>query len=422
MQKFSYTALNSSNKRVQGNIVAMSTNHAKSMIYAMRYKPLKVTRVSATTHEDDLDEIRPVLGNYIYWDADNTLQFNLSNKGPNNKAIIRFTTQFATLLKAGVPLTEALNILAEQQENKQFQMEIKKIRRMIEKGSALSAAMSAINERFDTLYLAVVRSGESTGQLDTSLDYITSYLERNQRLKDQLKSALTYPTLVGIVAAGIVWGMLTFVVPSLAKNFPEGKELPALTKVVMAASDFCGELWLETLLGVILSIIAFHFWKKTAGGKVVYDRLIIKLPGIGNVVHKICVSRFCNVMSSMLSSGVPLIDVIETSIECSDNAYMASHFKAMKKKVEGGDKLSKALRETNMMPGLALSMMSIGEQSGKLDSMLSKVSEYFDEEVQHAADRILSLIEPFLIVVVGGFVAVMLVAIYLPMFDMANNF
>ena len=310
--------------------------------------------------------------------------------------------------------------MAEQTE-KQFQSEIKRIRRLIEKGASLQEAMSSIHNRFDKLYLAIIESGEATGKLDDSLDYITGYMERNQKLIDQLKSALTYPTLVALVAIGIIWAMLTFVIPSLAKNLSDGQELPQITQIVMSFSDFCSLYWFESIVMFGLSLLGFYFWKNSAAGRFIYDRYIFKIPMIGTVIHKIAVSRFCNVMSSMLASGVPLVEVLDTSIQCCDNSYIAKHLSQVKSKVESGSKLSSALQKTNIMPKMVVSMIDIGEQSGKIDSMLAKVSEYFDEEVQLATSRVLSLIEPFLIVVVGGFVAIMLIAIYLPLFETAGN-
>lgn len=420
-KRFKYIAINNQRTKVTGFVYSYTRDMAIQNIKTMNYRPIKVTALSDSGGDDELEEITPIVGHILYKDSSGAYQINFG-EAPSNKEIIRFTGQLSTLLGAGVPLVEGLNILSEQQSSTQFSNELKRIRRLLEKGSSLCEAMSKIPKRFDTLYLAIIKSGEATGNLDNSLDYITKYMERNQKLVDQLKSALTYPTLVAVIAVGIVWAMLTFVIPTMAENFSDGQELPQITQIVMMFSDFCSSYWLETLILTGLSLTAFYFWKNSIAGKYIYDQLIMRIPYIGEVIHKIMVSRFCNVMSSMLSSGVPLIDVLQTSIDCCDNAYMSRTLKTVKEKVEKGEKLSFALQKTSIMPKMVVSMISIGEQSGKLDNMLSKVSEYFDEEVQLATTRVLALIEPCLIVVVGGFVAIMLVAIYLPIFSVADNF
>lgn len=420
-KKFKYSAINQRRARIQGYVSAPDHKSALACVIQMGYQPIKMTVVKSLGGDEDAgyEDITPILGNFIYKDGSGAVQISLGNSGPSYKELIRFTNQLSTLLKAGVPLIEGLSILIDQTKQ-QFQLELKRIRRSVEKGASLNEAMASIHNRFDTLYLSVVRSGEATGNLDESLDYISRYMERNQKLLDQLKSALTYPSIVAVVAIGIIWAMLTFVIPSLAKNLSEDQELPKITQIVMAFSDFCSAYWLESIFAAILSGAIFYVWKNSAAGRLIYDRLITRIPLIGTVVHKIIVSRFCNVMSSMLGSGVPLIDVLETSIQCCNNTYMASKLKNVKQQVESGDSLSLSLEKTQIMPKMVVSMINIGEKSGKIDNMLAKVSEYFDEEVQLATSRVLSLIEPFLIVVVGGFIAIMLVAIYLPIFSAAG--
>ena len=419
--KFDYVALDKKNNRkVRGSINAMHPSHVKSKISAMQYKPLSYKIVPTGKNLDEVPDIKPILGNFIYRDSDGSIQVQLTQDKPKEKDIVRFTGQLVTLLQAGIPLLQCVEILSKQQRSKTFELELKRIYFMIQKGTTFSEALSKFPDRFDTLFVGIVKSGESTGNLDTSLQNILDYLEKAQTLKKQIKSALTYPGLVVVIAVGIMWAMLTFVVPSMAAQFQEGQELPQITQFGMAASEFMQAYFIEFLLIIGLSITVFIYWRKTDQGRFIFDHFLVRLPGIGGVIKKVVISRFCNVMSSMLSSGVPLIEVIETSIQCLGNKFIESVISKAKIRIQEGQKLHESLDYSGMLPSLVISMIAVGERSGELDGMLRKVSEYYEEEVQYTTARLLALLEPSLIVVVGGFIALILMAMYLPMFDMAG--
>lgn len=423
--EFKYTALDENKKRTEGIIKCASRTHARTKVGAMNYTPLTIKKITKND-SDGMDgpdaDITPILGKYLFKDAEGAIQIQITQDKPKRKDILRFTAQLITLVESGVPLLESLEILSKQQKSITFRTEVKWLYTLLQKGSSFSDALARFPDRFDTLYVAIIKSGESSGNLDKALKYILSYLEKNEKLLAQIKSAVTYPTLVVIVAVGIIWGMLTFVVPAMAENFTgSGKELPELTQHVLTVSEVVGKFWLETIIAIGVAIVAFSYWKKTPNGRYIFDHFLIKMPGIGALIQKITVSRFCNVMSSMLSSGVPLIDVMSTCILCCDNKYMETVISSAKTSVQQGSKLFEALAHNSLMPDMVISMISVGERSGQLDIMLSKVSVYYDEEVEHATSQLLSLIEPILIVGVGGFIALILVAMYLPMFDMAGN-
>lgn len=420
--KFDYIALDENRKRVYGTISAPSRNFVKSKIRSMKYQPLVIKQQKADNVDSFEDDFTPILGKYVFRDADGSIQIQIVQEKPKRKDIIRFTSQLITLVESGVPLLQALEILSKQQKSRTFRTEVKWLFSLLQKGSSFSDALARFPDRFDPLYVAIVKSGEASGNLDKALKYILKYMEKNEKLIAQIKSAITYPTLVVVIAVCIIWGMLTFVVPTMAKNFQDGgQELPELTQHVLAFSDAVSSYWLQTLVAVAISIIVFTYWKKTENGRFAFDNFMIRVPGIGSLIQKITVSRFCNIMSSMLASGVPLINVMSTCIVCCDNKYMEAAIASARTKVQQGSKLFEALTSYDLMPDMVISMIAVGERSGQLDVMLSKVSSYYDDEVEHATSRLLSLIEPCLIVVVGGFIALILIAMYLPMFDMAGN-
>lgn len=416
MKQFAYTAINSRKAKVTGVVSAPNISVARSKIKSMRLRPSSIKPVSDSGEED----ITPILGNIIYKDA-HGIQIKLAPEKVSKKDVMRFTSQLSTLIYSGVPMLQSIDILRKQQKSKKFQQQLKTIHMQIQKGSSLSAALSNYPDIFDPLYIAITKSGEASGTLDTSLKYILSYMEKAQKLKSKIKSALTYPTIVIVIAIGILWGLITFVVPSIAENFGGKDELPELTRTVLDISNFTQTYMLETVIGVAAMIIAFGYWRKTPHGRMFLDHFIIRIPAVGDLVKKIIISRICNIISSMISSGVPLIEVINTCIICCDNKYMESVIKRTKTLVQEGHKLYEAFESTKAMPDLVISMISVGERSGKLDTMLVKVSEYYEDEVDATTSQVLQLIEPSLIVVIGGFIAIILIAMYLPMFDLAGT-
>ena len=421
MPEFKYRAKNPRTKKiVTGTIKSQDVGHAKSMIRSMKLLPIGLKKSNNEDYSDDQAQGGSVK-KLIYKDAEGKWQINISNDSPKTAEIIRFTGQLATLIKAGVPLLQSLEILSKQQKSKTFSEELLRIYNMVQRGKLMSEAFSAFPSRFDNLYISVVKASESSGNLDGGLKYIHSYMERNQKLASQLKSALTYPSFVLVLAIIMMWGMLTFVVPKMLENYEDDQELPAITQFVENVSIFLSNNLISTLVIIAIFIIAFLSWKKTPAGKMSLDTIILRIPLIGKTIQKINISRFCNIMATMLMSGVPLIDVIDSCVECTDNAFMKLLIQSTRAKVCQGDKLYEALESTGAMPDMVISMVSIGENTGELDAMLNKVAEYYDEEVQHSIGRILSLIEPVLIVGVGGFIALILASIYMPMFSMADN-
>ena len=419
MKDYKYKARDPVSKKIVfGSIKAQSLCHARSIISSMRLTPISLKNATENYSDDAL----PTKKSFFYKDAEGKWQVQVSNDKPKTAEIVRFTGQLGTLIKSGVPILHSLEILSKQQKSKTFREELRIVYNLVQRGKPISEALGKFPDRFDNLFIAVVKASENSGNLDGGLKYIHSYMERSQKLTAQLKSALTYPTFVFVLAIIMMWGMLTFVVPKMLENYEEGQELPAITEFVSNLSQFMQNNLLYTLIVIVIFISVFLAWKKTPVGKFALDKFVLTIPLIGKTIQKINISRFCNIMSTMLLSGVPLIDVIDSCIDCLDNSFMKTIMKATRGKVRQGEKLHEALESTGAMPDMLISMVQIGENTGELDSMLSKVSEYYDEEVSHAVSRVLSLIEPILIIGVGGFIALILASIYLPMFSMGNNF
>lgn len=395
-----------------------------SKMHAMRMKPISVKLLKDTGEKDaDTDgEETPILGNLVYKDANGDVQIALGNDAPTTKQVIIFTKQFATMLQSGVPMIQSLKLLSGQQQSRSFRKDLKKIKADVENGSTLSEAMEHYPKIFDGLYVSMIRSGEASGNLDQILLQLVGYMERAAKIVSQIKSAMTYPAIVILVAIGVITALLTFVVPSMAANFTDsGNQLPWLTQSVMDLSDSVIGNWMEILGGVAVLAVVFVAWKRTPLGRKQFDAMLLKIPVVGSVLKKIAVGRFCNTMASMLNSGVNLLDALTICASSSGNLVIENFVMGIRESIEKGDKFSEPLKEGGLFPEMVVSMIAVGEETGKIDEMLTKVSDFYEEEVDIAVAAMLTLIEPFLIVCIGGVVAVILLAMYLPMFDMAGN-
>lgn len=423
MPKYEYKAMDAQGKTKRGSFSAPNRDGAKQKLRSMRLRALSVKLVMEEGSNDlDFDAETPILGEFIYKDGNGNVQIALGNDKPDTKQLIVFTKQFATMLKSGVPMIQSLTLLAGQQQSRIFRKDLRKIRTAVENGATLSEAMETCPYMFDSLYLSMVKAGEASGNLDNILGQLVTYIERAAKIVKQIKSAMTYPAIVIAVAILVIWALLAFVVPAMAANFESaGNELPGLTRMVMDLSDMVTNSWMEIFGGIVMVISGFMVWRKTESGAKQFDAMLLKIPVIGGVLKKIAVGRFCNTMSSMLNSGVNLLEALTICASSSGNAVIEDFILNIRDSIEKGDKFSEPLRKGTLFPEMVVSMIAIGEETGKIDEMLTKVSEFYEEEVDIAVAAMLQLIEPFLIVCIGGIVAVILLAMYLPMFDMAGN-
>ncbi len=417
MAEFKYKAKDSRGKPRNGVVQAKTKAHAKEQLGKMR---LKVTLLKA--HKlDDTDEGDGFLSKFIVKDAKGRTTIQLGEGKITAKDLIVFTKQFATMINSGVPLIQSLGILGAQQRVPTFGKILRNVSGAVENGSKLSDALEAYPKLFDNLYVAMVRAGEASGNLDTILLKLVTYIEKASKIKSQVKSAMMYPMIVVVVAGAVISGLLLFVVPTFAKQYSDnGKELPGITQVVVDASDFLVNNWYLIFGGLIVASFLFKYWVKTEKGREIFDAMILKAPGIGELLRKIAVGRFCSTMSTMLTSGVNILDALTICAASSGNKTIEKFIAYVRSKIEQGTKLSEPLAEGGLFPNMVVSMVAVGEQTGALDDMLLKVSDFYEDEVDMAVATVLSMIEPIMIVLIGSIVGFIVIAMYMPVFDMAS--
>jgi type IV pilus assembly protein PilC len=343
-------------------------------------------------------------------------------RGIAQKRIAIFTRQFSVMLDAGLPLVQCLEILGEQEENPVFAQVIDKVRNDVESGSTLADAMGRHPKAFDNLYVNMIAAGEAGGILDIILQRLSTYIEKVVRLKGQVKSALIYPVAVIVIAVGIVWLILWKVIPVFQQLLESvGGELPLITAVVVGASNFIGRytLWVAIVLIAIGILISRYY--KTYRGRRVIDGMMLRIPIIGMLLRKIAVARFCQTLATLTASGVPILDGLEITARTSGNAIVEDAVMAVRKAVEEGRTLSAPLGETKVFPPMVVQMINVGEQTGALDQMLQKIAEFYEEEVDTAVAGLTKLIEPLLIVVLGGIIGTIVAAMYLPLYSVLSE-
>ena len=334
------------------------------------------------------------------------------------KRVSIFTRQFSVMLDAGLPLVQCLEILGEQEENKKFRQIIHQTRTDVEAGQSLADSMRKHPAAFDNLYVSMVEAGEAGGILDVILQRLSVYLEKIVRIRAQVRSALLYPTAVITIACFVVWIILWKVVPVFAQMFAGlGAELPFLTQMVVTASNWVGRLGWVLILILIVIYFAINRWHKTYRGRRVIDGLMLRIPIIGMLLRKIAVARFCRTLSTLTASGVPILDGLQITAQTAGSAIIEDAVMAVRKAVEEGKTLSDPLGETKVFPQMVVSMINVGEQTGALDQMLSKIADFYEEEVDLAVAGLMKLIEPLLIVVLGVVIGTIVTAMYLPMYS-----
>jgi type IV pilus assembly protein PilC len=341
------------------------------------------------------------------------------------KEIAVFSRQFATMIGSGLTLMRSLSILSIQTSNKHFAGVIDQVRNDIEGGSSLSQALSRHPKQFNRLYISMIRAGETSGNLDKTLADLATTIEKQVELRGKIRSALTYPLVVLSLVLCILAAMLLFIVPIFKKMYAElGGKLPPATQVLITVSNICVHAFPLVILAVIGLIFGYRRWVRTTAGKATRDRLLLRIPIVGGLVRKTAMARFAATLSTLLSSGVPVLESLEITADSVSNAVVADGVHAISDGAKRGDPLTKPLQSHPVFPPMVTQMMAVGEETGALDSLLRKVADFFEEEVQRTVDTLTSLLEPLLIVVLGGAVGSMVISLYLPMFDiikLVNN-
>ena len=352
-------------------------------------------------------------------------EFNIPTfgTGVDSKELAIFTRQFSVMIDAGLPLVQCLEILAGQQENKTFQKILNAVRASVEGGATLSTSMKAHEKVFDPLYYNMVEAGETGGILDTILQRLSTYIEKNVKLKRAVKSAMIYPISVLSIAAGVIILLLWKVVPIFITLFNGLQvDLPLPTRIVVGLSHFVGSIYgLLIFILAIASGFAVKFWYGTPTGRMAIDSLILKLPVVGIVMRKIAVARFTRTLGTLISSGVPILEGLDITARTSGNAVVERAISQTRKAVEAGRSLVDPLKETDVFPGMVTQMIGVGEQTGAMDAMLSKIADFYEDEVDAAVKDMLTAIEPIMIVVLGVVVGGVVISMYLPLFSLIGK-
>jgi type IV pilus assembly protein PilC len=403
MPTFAFSGRTRGGETINGERVA---DTADAVISALRREQVLVTRIAPT--KDKAGTSSPKAG-------------KLGKKvSPKNLAV--FVRQFSVMIDAGLPLVQCLEILGNQEEDRNFSATILATRSDVESGASLADAMKKHPRTFDPLFTNMIAAGEAGGILDTILKRLATYIEKAVKLKGQVKSAMIYPIAVIVIATLVVTVILWKVIPTFASLFSGlGAELPLPTRVVIAASDFLVNFMPFIIVALVAIAWGFKTYYASPGGKRVIDGITLKLPVLGLIMRKIAVARFCRTLSTLLSSGVPILDGLEITAKTAGNTVIEAGILLTRKSIERGETISVPLRETGVFPPMVTQMIAVGETTGALDTMLSKIADFYEDEVDTAVAGLLTLLEPIMIAFLGGVVGGIVIAMYLPIFDLISK-
>jgi type IV pilus assembly protein PilC len=404
MPTFAYSGRTRAGQTVTGERIADTMDAA---IAALRREQIQVTRIDPTKAAAGAKEAKPK---------------KPTGKAAPSKNLAIFTRQFSVMIDAGLPLVQCLDILGKQEPHKGFAEAILSVRSDVESGAALADAMKKHPKSFDALYSNMIAAGEAGGILDTILKRLAVYIEKSVKLKGQVKSAMIYPIAVICIAAIVVAAILWKVIPTFAQLFAGlGAELPLPTRVVIAMSN--GLVTYGWIVVIVLVGVGYGFkqYYGTPAGRHQIDGISLKLPVLGMILRKIAVARFCRTLSTLLSSGVPILDGLDITARTAGNAIIEQAIQKTRASIERGETVSAPLRETNVFPSMVVQMINVGETTGALDAMLAKIADFYEEEVDTAVAGLLTLMEPIMIAVLGGVVGGIVIAMYMPIFDLISK-
>jgi type IV pilus assembly protein PilC len=402
MPTFAYAGRTRAGQTVTGERVADSMDAA---VASLRREQINVTKITPAKAEAEKKAKAGTVGKKV---------------AAKNLAV--FTRQFSVMIDAGLPLVQCLDILGTQEEDKNFSAVILQTRSDVEAGASLADAMRKHPKTFDPLFTNMIAAGEAGGILDTILKRLATYIEKAVKLAGQVKSAMIYPVAV-IVIAGLVVGVILWkVIPTFAALFSGlGAELPLPTRVVIALSDNLVRYFPFLLVGAGAAVYGFKSYYATDGGRHVIDSGVLKAPVFGNIMRKIAVARFCRTLSTLISSGVPILDGLEITAKTAGNAIVEDAIMSTRKSIERGETISAPLKETAVFPAMVTQMIGVGEATGALDTMLAKIADFYEEEVDAAVAGLLTLLEPIMIAILGVVVGGIVIAMYMPIFDLISK-
>jgi type IV pilus assembly protein PilC len=343
-------------------------------------------------------------------------------KSVSPKRLAVFTRQFSVMIDAGLPLVQCLEILGTQDEDRNFGRVILETRAEVEKGHSLADAMRKNPKVFDPLFTNMIAAGEAGGILDTILKRLATYIEKAVKLKNQVQSAMIYPVAIIVIAAVVVGVILWKVIPTFATLFAGlGAELPLPTRIVIGMSNGLVHYMPFVLVGIGTSVFGFRAYRHTAGGRMMVDGLLLKMPVLGSMFRKIAVARFCRTLTTLLASGVSILEALDIAARTAGNAVVERALNKTRKSIEGGATIAVPLKETGVFPPMVVQMIGVGEATGALDTMLGKIADFYEEEVDIAVAGLLTLLEPLMIALLGGIVGGIVIAMYMPVFALISN-
>jgi type IV pilus assembly protein PilC len=381
---------------------------------------LKSSTMDANTREDVVAQLRRQKLIVVKVDEERGRKKGGGGK-IKTRDIVIFTRQFATMINAGLPLVQALDILSKQSENKTLKEVTRQVVYDVESGHTVADALGKHPKAFSELYVNMVAAGEAGGILDTILGRLAIFMEKNDALVRKVKGAMIYPGVIISVAVIAITVLLVFVIPTFEQMFASvNLTLPLPTRVVIGMSRFLTGYWWAVLATLIGGVFMLRRYYATSSGKLAIDRLMLRLPVLGDVIRKSSVSRFTRTLGTLISSGVSILDGLEITAKTAGNRVIHDAIMASRSSIAGGDTIAAPLAKSEVFPPMVISMIAVGEQTGGLDEMLSKIADFYDEEVDAAVSALLSLLEPMMIVFLGVVVGGMVVAMYLPIFDMIN--
>jgi type IV pilus assembly protein PilC len=399
MATFAYSGRTRAGQTVTGERIADTIDAA---VAALRREQILVTQISPVKEKAKAAKAR--------------------GRGVSAKNLAVFTRQFSVMIDAGLPLVQCLEILGKQEEDKNFSSVILATRSDVESGASLADAMRKHPKVFDALFTNMIAAGEAGGILDTILKRLAVYIEKAVKLKQQVKSAMVYPIAVVVIAAVVVGVILWKVIPTFATLFAGlGAELPLPTRVVIAASNNLVRFGPFMLVGLAALVFALRSYYATPGGRMTIDRFILRLPIFGLLMRKIAVARFCRTLSTLLASGVSILEALDITARTSGNAVVEEAILTTRKSIERGETIAAPLKETAVFPAMVVQMIGVGEATGALDTMLSKIADFYEEEVDVAVAGLLTLLEPLMIAFLGGVVGGIVIAMYMPIFDLISK-
>jgi type IV pilus assembly protein PilC len=342
--------------------------------------------------------------------------------GVTSKDLLVFTRQFSVMIDAGLPLVQALEIIATQADNREFRRVLMDVKIRVESGSTFADGLAQHPKVFDELFVQLVRAGEIGGILDTILQRLGAYIEKNEKLKRRVKGAMVYPSIVLLVAVGVTLVLLMFVTPTFEKMFKDfGGAMPAPTQILIDLSHAMTSYW-YLIFGIpVALVIAWRAWVGTERGRRQWDAFVLKVPVFGPLIRKIAVARFSRTLGTMLSSGVPILDAMEIVAKSAGNKVIERAILVVRTRVAEGKNIAGPLADTKVFPPMVVQMIGVGEATGAMDTMLEKIADFYDDEVDVAVGALTSMIEPIMMVFLGGVVGGFLVAMYLPIFSIAGN-